>query len=59
MWSALIKIGKEEGIIGYFKGTFLHEVNIHYSGNGTNVVRMLPYSAVQFAAYEQFKKVVF
>eukprot|EP01114_Cavostelium_apophysatum_P023606 TRINITY_DN8945_c0_g1_i1.p1 TRINITY_DN8945_c0_g1~~TRINITY_DN8945_c0_g1_i1.p1 ORF type:complete len:304 (-),score=47.14 TRINITY_DN8945_c0_g1_i1:9-920(-) len=36
----------EEGIAGWFKG------------NGTNVIRMLPYSAVQFAAYEQFKKMM-
>jgi hypothetical protein len=40
-------MGKEEGVMGYFKG------------NGTNVVRMFPYSAVQFAAFEQFKKVYF
>lgn len=26
-------------------------------GNGSNVVRIMPYMAVQFAAYEQFKKV--
>ena len=42
---SLILIGKEEGIRGYFKG------------NGTNVIRIVPYSAVQFAAYERFKKV--
>ena len=37
-------IWKEEGILGYFRG------------NGTNVVRIIPYSAVQFAAFEQCKK---
>jgi len=26
-------------------------------GNGTNIVRIIPYTAVQFAAYEEFKKV--
>ena len=43
--SSLIKIWREEGVLGYFKG------------NGTNVVRIVPYVAVQFAAYEEFKKV--
>ena len=43
--SSLIKIWREEGLLGYFKG------------NGTNVVRIVPYIAVQFAAYEEFKKV--
>ncbi len=43
--SALARIGREEGMVGYFKG------------NGTNVVRIVPYAAVQFAAYEEFKKV--
>ena len=42
---SLIRIGREEGVVGYFKG------------NGTNVVRIIPYVAVQFAAYEEFKKV--
>ncbi len=42
---SLAHIWREEGIIGYFKG------------NGTNVVRIVPYVAVQFAAYEEFKKV--
>lgn len=43
--SSLVSIGREEGVRGYFKG------------NGTNVVRIIPYVAVQFAAYEEFKKV--
>lgn len=42
----LVKIGKEEGLYGYFKG------------NGTNIVRIVPYTAVQFAAYEEFKKLL-
>jgi len=41
---SLTLIRKEEGLIGYFKG------------NGTNVIRIFPYSAVQFAAYEWFAK---
>ena len=31
--------------------------NIFFKGNGTNIVRIIPYTAVQFAAYEEFKKV--
>ena len=26
-------------------------------GNGTNVIRVFPYTAIQFAAYEEYKKV--
>jgi len=44
IFQSLVMIGREEGVLGYFKG------------NGTNVARMFPYSAVQFAAFEQFKK---
>lgn len=43
---SLVQIGREEGLRGYFKG------------NGTNVVRIMPYLAVQFAAYEEFKKLL-
>lgn len=43
--SSLRTIWREEGVRGYFKG------------NGTNVVRIIPYTAVQFAAYEEYKKV--
>lgn len=45
IFSSLVRIGREEGVMGYFKG------------NGTNVVRIVPYVAVQFAAYEELKKV--
>jgi solute carrier family 25 phosphate transporter 23/24/25/41 len=41
----LMKMWKEEGLMGFLRG------------NGTNVVRIVPYSATQFAAYEQFKTV--
>lgn len=40
----LTKMWREEGMMGFLRG------------NGTNVVRIIPYSATQFAAYEQFKK---
>ncbi|KJE90615.1 EF-hand domain-containing protein, variant [Capsaspora owczarzaki ATCC 30864] len=46
VWRSLVHIFKTEGLMGYFKG------------NGTNVIRMIPYSAVQFAAYEQYKKLL-
>ncbi|KAF9102473.1 hypothetical protein BGX29_004555 [Mortierella sp. GBA35] len=36
----------EEGFLGFMRG------------NGTNVIRIVPYSAVQFASYEQFKKLL-
>ncbi|KAJ2747264.1 hypothetical protein GGI20_000689 [Coemansia sp. BCRC 34301] len=42
----LVKIWREEGIAGYMRG------------NGTNVARIVPYSAVQFATYEQLKKLL-
>ena len=45
MGATLRLIWREEGIRGYFKG------------NGTNVMRIVPYVAVQFAAYEEYKKV--
>lgn len=45
VWHALMVIYQEEGFRGYLKG------------NGTNIIRIFPYSAVQFAAYEQLKKV--
>ncbi|CAJ0909025.1 7626_t:CDS:2, partial [Entrophospora sp. SA101] len=43
--ATLVKIWQEEGWIGMLRG------------NGTNVIRIVPYSAVQFAAYEKYKKV--
>ncbi|KAJ3377960.1 hypothetical protein HDU92_007792 [Lobulomyces angularis] len=39
----LIQIYKEEGFLGFFRG------------NGTNVIRIIPYSAIQFATYENCK----
>jgi solute carrier family 25 phosphate transporter 23/24/25/41 len=36
---------REEGAVGLFRG------------NGTNILRMVPYSAVQFAVYERVKEV--
>lgn len=43
MWHAGKSIYLEEGVYGYLKG------------NGTNVIRIVPYSAVQFASYEEYK----
>ncbi|KAL1915691.1 uncharacterized protein VTP21DRAFT_6450 [Calcarisporiella thermophila] len=42
----LSRIWREEGLLGFLRG------------NGTNVIRIVPYSAVQFAAYEQFKRIL-
>lgn len=41
---AAMKIGKEEGLQGYWKGNF------------PQVIRVIPYSAVQLLAYELYKK---
>lgn len=46
VWSTLTRMYKEEGFKGFMRG------------NGTNVIRMIPYSASQFAAYEQFKSIL-
>lgn len=44
IWRALVKIGKEEGWRGFMRG------------NGTNCIRIIPYSAVQFGSYNFYKK---
>lgn len=41
----LIKMWKEEGWKGFMRG------------NGTNCIRIVPYSAVQFGSYNFYKKV--
>lgn len=46
VWGTAKKIWQEEGWRGGFRG------------NGTNVIRIVPYSAVQFAAYEKYKRVI-
>ncbi|KAI9476314.1 MAG: mitochondrial carrier domain-containing protein [Benjaminiella poitrasii] len=46
IWSTLNHMWKEDGWRGFMRG------------NGTNVIRMIPYSASQFAAYEQFKSIL-
>ncbi|OGM39542.1 hypothetical protein ABOM_011841 [Aspergillus bombycis] len=43
-WKALVKIGKEEGWRGFMRG------------NGTNCIRIIPYSAVQFGSYNFYKR---
>ncbi|KAL0489791.1 mitochondrial substrate carrier family protein B [Acrasis kona] len=44
--SGLMQIGKDEGYRGYFKG------------NGTNIVRVVPYTAAQFLSYEKYKQYI-
>ncbi|CAI7573544.1 unnamed protein product [Penicillium bialowiezense] len=43
-WKALVKMGREEGWRGFMRG------------NGTNCIRIIPYSAVQFGSYNFYKK---
>lgn len=45
VFKSLVKIGKEEGWRGFMRG------------NGTNCIRIVPYSAVQFGSYNFYKKV--
>ncbi|KKA20527.1 Uncharacterized protein T310_5446 [Rasamsonia emersonii CBS 393.64] len=45
VWKALVKMGREEGWRGFMRG------------NGTNCIRIIPYSAVQFGSYNFYKKV--
>lgn len=40
-----MRMWQEEGFRGFMRG------------NGANCIRIIPYSAVQFTAYEQLKKV--
>ncbi|KAL7424716.1 hypothetical protein Q5752_000400 [Cryptotrichosporon argae] len=46
IWSSLVRMWKEEGFRGFMKG------------NGINVVRILPYSALQFTSYAGFKSLL-
>jgi hypothetical protein len=42
-----------------YRHELILSINLGYfKGNGTNVIRIVPYSAVQFASYEQYKKVI-
>jgi solute carrier family 25 phosphate transporter 23/24/25/41 len=45
VWESLLIMTREEGFKGLFKG------------NGTNVLRIAPYSGVQFLAFESYKDV--
>ena len=46
IWKALRKIWQEEGMKGML------------AGNGTNCIRIVPYSAVQFGSYNIYKPLV-
>ncbi|CRG84674.1 60S ribosomal protein L18-B [Talaromyces islandicus] len=46
IWKALVKMGREEGWRGFMRG------------NGTNCIRIVPYSAVQFGSYNLYKKFI-
>jgi solute carrier family 25 (mitochondrial phosphate transporter), member 23/24/25/41 len=45
VWKGLVKMWREEGWKGFMRG------------NGTNCVRIIPYSAVQFGSYNFYKRV--
>ena len=45
IWKALAKMWREEGFKGFMRG------------NGTNCIRIVPYSAVQFGSYNFYKRV--
>ena len=45
VWRGLVRMWKEEGWRGLMRG------------NGTNCIRIVPYSAVQFGSYNIYKKV--
>jgi solute carrier family 25 phosphate transporter 23/24/25/41 len=45
IWKALAKMWREEGFKGFM------------AGNGTNCIRIVPYSAVQFGAFNFYKPV--
>ena len=56
----LKNIWKTEGFAGMFKGEILfNQLLLIKVGNGTNIIRIFPYSAVQFASYGFAKKVPF
>ena len=46
IWKALQKMWREEGVKGLM------------AGNGTNCIRIVPYSAVQFGSYNIYKPLV-
>ncbi|WVF65814.1 hypothetical protein IAT40_000551 [Kwoniella sp. CBS 6097] len=46
VWESLVRMWKNEGWRGFMKG------------NGINVVRILPYSALQFTSYGAFKSIL-
>ncbi|ORY24070.1 mitochondrial carrier domain-containing protein [Naematelia encephala] len=46
VWRSLARMWREEGFRGYMKG------------NGINVIRILPYSALQFTSYGGFKSLL-
>lgn len=45
MFSTLIAVPKKEGFLGLYKG------------NGAMMVRIFPYGAIQFMAFDNYKKV--
>eukprot|EP00210_Caulerpa_lentillifera_P004134 g3940.t1 len=46
VWQSIVKIFKEESLLSFWKG------------NGTNVIRIFPYSAAQLMANDQYKRLL-
>lgn len=46
VWQSVMKIYSEEGILAFWKG------------NGTNIIRIFPYSAAQLMANDQYKRLL-
>ncbi|GAB2292478.1 Mitochondrial carrier protein CoAc2 [Dionaea muscipula] len=44
LWGSFVKIAKTEGVLGF------------YRGNGASVVRIVPYAALHYMTYEQYKR---
>lgn len=46
VWQSIVKIFREESLLSFWKG------------NGTNVIRIFPYSAAQLMANDQYKRLL-
>lgn len=61
IWGSLSTMIREEGVRGFFKvrreRVLCSLTDITCQGNGTNCIRIAPYSAVQFYTFENCKQV--
>lgn len=47
IWDCLTRIGREQGVLAYWRG------------NGVNVLRIIPNSAIKFTTFDTYKKLAF